>query len=58
MRLAGWKSRTMLNRYAASAAEDRAREAHRHYPPTTGSSDSLAQEGPRRLVTLSCRTVT
>jgi site-specific recombinase XerD len=29
MRLAGWRSRTMLNRYGASAADERAREAYR-----------------------------
>jgi site-specific recombinase XerD len=29
MRLFGWRSRTMLNRYGASAADERAREAHR-----------------------------
>lgn len=29
MRLAGWKSRGMLERYGASAAEERARSAHR-----------------------------
>jgi integrase/recombinase XerC len=29
MRLAGWKSRQMLNRYGASTADQRARDAHR-----------------------------
>lgn len=29
MRLTGWKARQMLNRYGASAADERAREAHR-----------------------------
>jgi len=33
MRLAGWKSRTMLQRYGASAADARAREAHRRQSP-------------------------
>lgn len=33
MRLFGWKSRTMLSRYGASAADERAREAHRRLAP-------------------------
>lgn len=33
MRLAGWKSRSMLNRYGAAKADDRARNAHRRLSP-------------------------
>ena len=33
MRLASWRSRTMLQRYGASAADARAREAHRLRSP-------------------------
>lgn len=33
MRIAGWKSRVMLQRYGASAAQERAWAAHRRYGP-------------------------
>jgi site-specific recombinase XerD len=33
MRLFGWRTREMLNRYGAAVAEDRAREAHRRLAP-------------------------
>jgi site-specific recombinase XerD len=41
MELAGWSSRTMLQRYGKSAASDRALEAHGKYSP----ADRLAERG-------------
>ncbi|MCA1668095.1 MAG: tyrosine-type recombinase/integrase [Thermomicrobia bacterium] len=46
MRLTGWRSRTMLARYGASAADERAREAYKSLSPR----DRLDQEGIEGLV--------
>ena len=48
MRLVGWRSREMLGRYAASAADDRAHAAYQTRSQATGceSLDALADHGP------------
>ena len=40
MRLAGWRSRDMLGRYGASAADSRARDAHATHAPASPSEPS------------------
>ena len=50
MRLVGWRTREMLGRYGASAADERARAAYQGRGPATGSEPSLPILSPAEAI--------